>query len=61
MATTDKPVILIVGGAFHVPKSYQILTSALESAGYEVVSYKILSLSFTPMLPESLTVRDRFA
>lgn len=38
MAITDKPAILIIGGAFHVPKSYQILTTALESAGYEVVS-----------------------
>lgn len=38
MANTDKPLILVIGGAFHVPKSYQTLTTSLDSAGYEVVS-----------------------
>lgn len=38
MPIDDQPVILIIGGGFHVPKSYQSLTTALESAGYEVVS-----------------------
>lgn len=36
MSTTDKPTILIITGAFHVPEGYGKLSSALETAGYEV-------------------------
>ncbi|KAI4598511.1 hypothetical protein KJ359_002922 [Pestalotiopsis sp. 9143b] len=32
----EKPTILIIGGAFHTPNSYQKLVKALELAGYEV-------------------------
>lgn len=38
MAITEKPTILVIGGAFHVPESYQSLKVALEAAGYDVVS-----------------------
>lgn len=33
---SSKPTIVIVHGAWHVPKSYDRLTDALRSAGYEV-------------------------
>ncbi|KAI0964769.1 alpha/beta-hydrolase [Xylaria arbuscula] len=36
MATITKPVILVVHGGWHVPKSYAKLTAALESSGFEV-------------------------
>lgn len=36
MASTDKPTILLVHGAWHVPESYQKLTNALRAAGFEV-------------------------
>lgn len=38
MAANDKPTIVIIGGAFHVPASYKQLSTALELDGYEVVS-----------------------
>lgn len=36
MASVDKPVIVLVHGAWHVPDSYEKLATALRSAGYEV-------------------------
>ncbi|RYO92427.1 hypothetical protein DL764_008134 [Monosporascus ibericus] len=36
MATSAKPTIIIVHGGWHGPASYEKLTTALESAGYEV-------------------------
>lgn len=36
MSVTEKPTILIITGAFHVPEGYGKLTTALEEAGYEV-------------------------
>ncbi|KAI1464192.1 alpha/beta-hydrolase [Daldinia caldariorum] len=36
MAPNVKPTIVLVAGAFHTPRSYQQLTDALESYGYEV-------------------------
>lgn len=35
MATNIKPTLIIVGGAFHTPQSYEKLTVALEASGYE--------------------------
>jgi len=34
--TTNKPVIVLIHGAWHIPNSYQKFTDALKSAGYEV-------------------------
>ncbi|KAI1309913.1 Alpha/beta hydrolase fold-1 [Xylaria venustula] len=36
MTSTSKPTILIVHGAWHIPKSYAKLVTALESSGFEV-------------------------
>ncbi|OTB09338.1 hypothetical protein M426DRAFT_17989 [Hypoxylon sp. CI-4A] len=36
MATSNKPTLLIISGGFHIPASYAKLSTALESAGYEV-------------------------
>ncbi|CAJ2512803.1 Uu.00g009220.m01.CDS01 [Anthostomella pinea] len=37
MSTSEiKPIIVIVGGAFHTPASYEKLSTALEAAGFEV-------------------------
>lgn len=36
MAASSKPTIVIIGGAFHTPKSYGKLASALEASGFEV-------------------------
>lgn len=43
MSTTDKPTILLITGAFHVPEGYGKLTSALEAAGFEVHCPRLLS------------------
>ncbi|KAI6092513.1 alpha/beta-hydrolase [Hypoxylon rubiginosum] len=48
MTTNVKPTILIVHGGWHVPESYEKLTTALEKAGYEVR---------IPRLPSSVQVR----
>lgn len=48
MTANAKPTILIVHGGWHVPESYEKLTSALESAGYEV---------HVPRLPSTNDVR----
>ncbi|KAI1272359.1 alpha/beta-hydrolase [Xylaria sp. FL0933] len=47
MASADKPAILIIHGAWHVPRSYAKLTAALESSGFEV---------HVPPLPSSTDV-----
>ncbi|KAI2631808.1 alpha/beta-hydrolase [Hypoxylon sp. NC1633] len=36
MESNIKPIILVVHGGWHVPESYKKLTTALQSAGYEV-------------------------
>ncbi|KAI0189031.1 alpha/beta-hydrolase [Astrocystis sublimbata] len=36
MVSNEKPTIILVSGAFHTPQSYQKLTHALETYGYEV-------------------------
>ncbi|KAI0810050.1 alpha/beta-hydrolase [Xylaria sp. FL0064] len=48
MASADKPVIIIIHGAWHVARSYAKLTAALESSGFEV---------HVPPLPSSTDVR----
>ncbi|KAI0864980.1 alpha/beta-hydrolase [Xylaria cubensis] len=36
MAADSKPTIVLVGGAFHTPQSYEKLQTAIEGFGYEV-------------------------
>lgn len=45
MAATIKPTLLIVHGGWHVPDSYHKLTSALQSAGFEVHIPRYLSVN----------------
>lgn len=45
MTTPDKPTLLIVHGAWHVPQSYTKLTSALRAAGFEVHFPRLLSMN----------------
>ncbi|KAI0003191.1 Alpha/beta hydrolase fold-1 [Xylariaceae sp. FL0662B] len=48
MSTATKPAIIIVHGGWHVPESYEKLTSAPTSAGFEV---------HVPRLPSTTQVR----
>ena len=51
---TTKPTIVLIHGAWHAPKTYSKLTSALESAGYEVYIPRLPSLSETRPPPADL-------
>ncbi|KAI1108507.1 alpha/beta-hydrolase [Nemania sp. NC0429] len=63
MANKSKPTIFIVHGAWHVPESYQKLTSALETRGYEVHLPRLPSTNGirppnADLLTDSLLVRN---